>query len=136
MSNFDEDLVAEAVRIAGPGRIACNQVLYNLAERHVEAKVLPKCGELGIALVGYSPFDGLPEGGELLAVARELKATPRQVALAFLTRLPETFAIPKASTVLHVQENAGAASLELSPGQIARLERAYPLQVRRELPTS
>jgi diketogulonate reductase-like aldo/keto reductase len=136
VSNFDEDLVAEAVRIAGPGRIACNQVLYNLAERHVEAKVLPKCRELGIALVGYSPFDGLPEGGELLAVARELKATPRQVALAFLTRLPDTFAIPKASTVPHVQENAGAASLELSLGQIARLERAYTLHVRRELPTS
>jgi diketogulonate reductase-like aldo/keto reductase len=47
-----------------------------------------------------------------------------------------TFAIPKASQVSHVQESAGAASLELSERQIARLERAYPLHVRRELPTS
>jgi diketogulonate reductase-like aldo/keto reductase len=136
VSNFDEDLLAEAVRIAGPGRIACNQVLYNLAERHVEAKVLAKCRELGVALVGYSPFDDLPEGGEVAAVARELSATPRQVALAFLTRLPDTFAIPKASTVAHVQENAGAGSLELSAGQVARIERAHPLRVRAELPTS
>ncbi|MGZ6126171.1 MAG: aldo/keto reductase [Myxococcales bacterium] len=136
VSNFDEDLLAEAARIAGQGKIACNQVLYNLAERHVEAKVLPRCRELGIALVGYSPFDGLPEGGELQAVARELGATPRQAALAFLTRLPDTFAIPKASRVPHVQENAGAAALELTARQIARLERAYPLHVRRELPTS
>jgi len=136
VSNFDEDLLAEAVRLAGPRRIACNQVLYNLAERHVEAKVLPACRELGVAMVGYSPFDGLPESGEVSAIARELSATPRQVALAFLTRLPDTFAIPKASTVAHVEENAGAASLELSPGQIARLERAHPLRVRAELPTS
>ena len=136
VSNFDEELVAEAARLAGPGRIACNQVLYSLAERHIEAKVLPKCRALGIALVGYSPFDGLPEGGELAAVARELPATPRQVALAFLTRLPDTFAIPKASHVAHVRENAGAASVELEKEQIARLERAYPLVVRRELPTS
>lgn len=136
VSNFDEDLLAEAARIAGKGRIACNQVLYNLAERHVEAKVLPRCRELGAALVGYSPFDGLPEDGELLAVARELEATPRQVALAFLTRLPDTLAIPKASRAAHVRENAGAAALELGDRQIARLERAYPLRVRRELPTS
>src|SRR3989440_11345412 len=39
-SNFDEELFAEAVRIAGPGRNACNQVLYNLRGRHVEARGL------------------------------------------------------------------------------------------------
>jgi len=128
--------VAEAARIAGKGRIACNQVFYNLAERHIEAKVLPTCRELGIALVGYSPFDGLPEGGELGKVAEELGATPRQVALAFLVRLPDTFAIPKASTLEHVRENAGAAKVKLSAKQIARLEKAYPLHIRKELPTS
>src|SRR2546426_378545 len=131
-----EELFAEAVRIAGPGRIACNQVLYNLGERHVEARVLPACREFGAVLVGYSPFDNLPEGGELAAVAAELHATRRQVALAFLVRLPGTFAIPKASSVAHVRENAGAASLKLTEQQIAWLERAYPLHVRNELPTS
>ncbi len=136
VSNFDEEQIAQAVRIAGPGRIACNQVLYNLAERHIEANVLPRCRELGIAVVGYSPFDGLSEGGELQAVAKEVSATPRQVALAFLTRLPDTFAIPKASRVAHVRENAGAASVRLDARRIARLERAFPLRVRRELPTS
>src|SRR5437870_7051759 len=72
VSNFDEELFAEAVRIAGPGRIACDQCLYNLNERHVEARVLPACREFGAVLVGYSPFDNLPEGGELAAVAAEL----------------------------------------------------------------
>jgi diketogulonate reductase-like aldo/keto reductase len=136
VSNFDEELIGEAARIAGKGRIACNQVLYNLNERHIEAKVLPRCRELGIALVGYSPIADLPTGGEVDKVAAELKATPRQVALAFLTRLPDTFAIPKASTVDHVRENAGAANVRLSKAQVARLDQAYPVKVRSELPTS
>src|SRR5215470_17120951 len=97
VSNFDEFRLREAVGIAGKGRIACDQVLYNMGERHVEAKLLPLCRELKVALVGYSPFDNLPESGELAMVAEELDATPRQVALAFLTRLMDTFAIPKAS---------------------------------------
>jgi len=136
VSNFDEDLLERAVAIAGRGRIACNQVLYNLGERHIEARVLPKCREHGVVLVGYSPFDNLPERGELALVAGELKATPRQVALAFLTRLPDTFAIPKASRVAHVRENAGAAKLKLTKEQVARLERSYPIRIRSELPVS
>jgi len=134
VSNFDEDLLEEAVRIAGPGRLACDQVLYSLSERHSEARVLPKCREHGAVMVGYSPFHGLPQRGELLAVALELRATPRQVALAFLTRLPDTFAIPKASKVEHVRENAGAGTLTLTEKQIARLDRADPIRIRRELP--
>jgi len=134
VSNFDEALLEEAARIAGPGRIACNQVLYSIGERHSEARVLPKCRELGAVMVGYSPFHNLPKGGELQAVALELRATPRQVALAFLVRLDDTFAIPKASTVAHVRENAGAATLTLTPEQFSRLQRAYPVRVRSELP--
>jgi diketogulonate reductase-like aldo/keto reductase len=134
VSNFDEDQLREA---AGMGNIACDQVLYSMKERHVEARVLPVCRELGIALVGYSPFDGgLPEGGALAVVAAELRATTRQVALAFLTRLEGTFTIPKASRVDHVRENAGAGALKLSRAQIDRLDKAYPIHIRRELPTS
>jgi diketogulonate reductase-like aldo/keto reductase len=94
------------------------------------------CHKLGIALVGYSPFMNLPSGGALAQVARELGATPPQVALAFLLRLPGTFAIPKAQKVAHVRENAGAADLKLSRDQISRLEKAYPLHLRSELPTA
>ena len=134
VSNFDQESLGEAVRIAGPGKIACNQVLYNLAERHVEATVAPVCREHAVALVGYSPFMGLEVKPALRKVAEELEATPRQVALAFLTRLEGTFAIPKASSVEHVRENA--REVKLAREQIERLEKAYPLHVRRELPTA
>jgi diketogulonate reductase-like aldo/keto reductase len=133
VSNFDEELLAKAVAIAGPGKIACNQCLYNLEERHVEARVLPECRRLGVSFVAYSPFDGAGDRGELAKIARELEARQRQVALAFLTRLEGTFTIPKASRVKHVRENA--RRVKLTKSQIARLDKAYPLRVRAELPT-
>jgi diketogulonate reductase-like aldo/keto reductase len=134
VSNFDEGLLGEAVKIAGQGRIVCNQVLYNLSERHVEAKVYPLCRKLGVALVGYSPFDGVSDRGALAEVAKELHATPRQVALAFLTRLEGTFAIPKAEQVEHVRENA--RRIQMTAAQVARLEKAFPLHERNELPVA
>jgi diketogulonate reductase-like aldo/keto reductase len=134
VSNFDEDLLREAVRIAGKGKIACNQVLYNLEERHIEAKLAPLCRELGVAVVGYSPFDGVANQGAVAQVAEEHGATPRQVALAFLTRLEGTFAIPKAEQVAHVRENA--VRLTLTASQIARIDKAHPVRVRKELPTA
>ncbi len=133
VSNFDEELLGEALRL---GKIACNQVLYSLSERHIEAKLLPLCRKHGVALVGYSPYAGFEEKPELRAVAKELKATSRQVALAFLVRLEGTFAIPKASSVDHLRENAGGGKLKLTARQIAQLEKAFPLRVRSELPTS
>lgn len=134
VSNFDEELIETAARIAGPGKIACNQVLYNLAERHIEAGVIPACRELGITVVGYSPFMGFQESAALRTVAAESGATPRQVALAFLAR--NALQIPKAAQVAHVRDNARALALQLSPEQIAHLDEAHPLKVRRELPTA
>ena len=109
-------------------------MLYNLAERHVEAKLLPVCRELGVALVGYSPFNELDEDGAIGEIARQAGCTPRQAALAFLTRLPDTFAIPKASRVAHVEDNAGVSKVKLTAAQIASLDKAYPVKIRAELP--
>jgi len=141
VSNFDVDDLEEAWRIA-PGQIACNQVLYHLEERSIEHAVVPWCEKHQVAVVGYSPFGhsrGFPgargKGGralEEIAVAHQ--ATPRQVALRFLTRRPSMFAIPKASSVAHVTENAGAGELALSDADIAVLEQAFPLGRGRRLP--
>lgn len=134
VSNFDEVKLEEAIRLAGPHRIACNQVLYHPGERAVEQAVVPCCQYHGIAMVGYSPFavGAFPEpasaGAEALEeVAARHGATPRQVTLAFLTRLPGTFTIPKASSTRHVEDNAAAADIRLHPEDISRLEGAFPL---------
>jgi len=131
VSNFDVADLDEAARIAGPGRIACNQVLYHLEERAIEHEVIPWCRRHGAAVVAYSPFghgnfpDERSPGGSLLAaIAQAHDATPRQVALAFLAR--QAFAIPKASTPGHAAENAGAGDLDLSERELARIDAAFP----------
>ena len=138
VSNFDEDELAEAVRIAGPGRVACNQVLYHLGERAIEHAVLPACERLGVALVGYSPFGSgdFPASGTqgrrvLDDVAAMHGATARQVALAFLVRQAPLFTIPKAARVAHVEDNAGAAELELTDVDVSRLDAAFRRRPRR-----
>jgi diketogulonate reductase-like aldo/keto reductase len=133
VSNFDVDSLDEMLSIAGPGSIACNQVLYHLQERAIEHAVLPWCEAHDVALVAYSPFghSAFPgprtAGGRVLdEVAQAHGATPRQVALRFLMRFPHTFTIPKASSIAHVQENAGAGDLQLTAAEIARLDAAFP----------
>jgi diketogulonate reductase-like aldo/keto reductase len=142
VSNFDEPDLDEALGIAGEGRIACNQVLYHLQERAIEHAVLPWCEEHGVAVVAYSPlghgnFPGpKTEGGRvLIEIAADHHATPRQVALRFLTRRPSLFAIPKASNPDHTAGNAGAGDLELTEAELARIDRAFPRGPRpRQLP--
>jgi diketogulonate reductase-like aldo/keto reductase len=142
VSNFDVDDLDEVAAIAGPGHPVCNQVLYHLQERAIEHKVLPWCLEHGTAVVAYTPFGESPDvfesstrqGRVLHEVAATHRATARQVALAYLLRHPHTFAIPKASSVPHVEENAAAAALQLSAAEIARLDAAFPLGKPRPLP--
>jgi len=133
VSNFDSDDLDELLDVAGEGKIACNQVLYHLQERAIEHAVIPWCEQHGVAVVAYSPFghndfpSARSKGGEALQViAAAHKATPRQVALAFLTRAPSVLAIPKASSAEHAADNAAAGKLSLSNAEIAALDKAFP----------
>jgi diketogulonate reductase-like aldo/keto reductase len=142
VSNFDADDLDELMEVAGEGKIACNQVLYHLQERAIEHAVIPWCAKHGVAVVAYSPFghDDFPrpnsKGGEALqAIAKQHGASARQIALAFLTRDGEVFAIPKASSAEHAAENAAAGDLVLAADEIAALDKAFPRGTRpRSLP--
>jgi diketogulonate reductase-like aldo/keto reductase len=133
VSNFDAGDLDELLTVAGKGRIACNQVLYHLQERAIEHAVMPWCAQHGVAVVAYSPFghNDFPsprsKAGEVLqAIAKTHGASARQVALAFLTRKPEVFAIPKASTSEHAADNAAAGKLVLGDDEITALDKAFP----------
>lgn len=129
VSNFGIDDLEEAESILGKGRIAANQVLYNLQERGAEREVLPWCRDRGAALVAYTPFGhGLPTGeaGDVLHnVAAGAGLTPHQAILAFLMRDPCVFTIPKAERVEHVRENAGGDA-DLPDDAVRALEEAFP----------
>jgi diketogulonate reductase-like aldo/keto reductase len=141
VSNFDVDDLDEALAIAGEGRIACNQVLYHLQERAIDHAVIPWCDAQGVAVVAYSPFgqgrfpNPSSSGGAILGeIASAHGATPRQVALAFLTRHASVFAIPKAASADHAADNAGAGDLRLSAAEIERIDRAFPVGRPKSLP--
>src|SRR5216684_1333001 len=142
VSNFDTDDLNELLAVAGKGKIACNQVLYHLQERAIEHAVIPWCEQHGVAVVAYSPFghNDFPslhsKAGEVLqAIAKARDASPRQVALSFLTREPSVVAIPKASSQEHAADNAAAGKLVLGDDEIAALDKAFPRGARpRSLP--
>jgi diketogulonate reductase-like aldo/keto reductase len=142
VSNFDADDLAKMLAVAGEGKIACNQVLYHLKQRAIEHAVIPWCAQRGVAVVAYSPFghNDFPQtrseaGAALQVIAEALGASPRQVALSFLTREPSVFAIPKASTSEHAADNAAAGGLVLGKDEIAALDDAFPRGPRpRSLP--
>jgi len=141
VSNFDVADLQEAQGALARERIACNQVLYHLGERTVEAHELPYCREHGIALVAYTPFGrgdwrDAPGARDLAAIAKRHGVTAHAVILAFLTRTDGTFAIPKASSPAHARENAAAGDVRLTSDDVATIERAFPLRARRGgLPT-
>ena len=133
VSNFDTDDLQEMLEVAGEGSMACNQVLYHLQERAIEHAVLPWCEQHGVAVVAYSPFghNDFPDlrtksGTVLQGIAKAHQASPRQVALSFLTRRPSLFAIPKAATPDHAADNAAAGGLTLKDDEISALDRAFP----------
>jgi diketogulonate reductase-like aldo/keto reductase len=134
LSNFDVLKLDDALAVAGPGRIACDQVEYHLDDRSVERGTLPWCVGAGTTLVAYSPFgagrfpsDSSARGRVLAEVGRERGATPHQIALAYLLRLEGVVVIPKAARVAHVEEAAAAADLVLEAEDVRRLDAAFPL---------
>jgi len=125
VSNFNVDDLDDLPSGSVP---AANQILYNLARRGPEADLLPRCASAGISVIAYSPI----EKGQLLTnsvlaeVARARSATPAQIALAWAVRDGNAVAIPKASSLKHVVENAAALELVLSGEEITALDRAFP----------
>lgn len=67
-------------------------------------------------------------------IASERGVALSQAALQFVTRHTDVFAIPKASSLRHVEDNARAGEWRLSNKEIERLETALPKPSARGLP--
>ena len=107
--------------------IVCVQNHYNLAHRH-DDPLVDSLAAAGIAYVPFFPLGGFSplQSTGLSEVAKELGATPLQVALAWLLRRsPNILVIPGTSRVGHLRENLAAAELELSQDAMMALERAF-----------
>jgi pyridoxine 4-dehydrogenase len=124
LSNVDTRQLAQARDIVP---IVSVQNRYNVADRHSEG-VLEACERDGIAFIPWFPlgFGELTRGaGRVAEVAIAHGATRAQVALAWLLqRSPLMLVIPGTSSLEHLEEDVGAASLELSDAEFGDLSRA------------
>jgi diketogulonate reductase-like aldo/keto reductase len=127
VSNLDTDELEQL-----PAGCQTDQVLYNLTRRGPEFDLLPWAASAKMPVMAYSPVEqGRLLGNPALAeIARELGASPTQVALAWTMRSGTVLAIPKASTAAHVRENAAARDLQLTDADLDRLDRAFPPPTR------
>jgi len=103
------------------------QDLYNVANRSSEA-LLERAEAEGIGFIPWFPLATgalSAPGGPLEQLARELGATPSQLALAWLLeRSPVMLPIPGTSSVAHLEDNLAAAAVELTDEQFAALTAA------------
>jgi pyridoxine 4-dehydrogenase len=121
LSNVSPGQLAEGQAIT---EIVCVQNLYNLAQR-TDDGFIEDLAEQGIAYVPFFPLGGftLLQSSALDAAAVSLKATPMQVALAWLLqRSPNILLIPGTSSVAHLRENIDAATLQLPREAIEELD--------------
>ncbi|MFE2376757.1 aldo/keto reductase [Streptomyces sp. NPDC059398] len=125
VSNFDVD---DLDGLPGGARPQTDQVLYNLTRRGPEHALLPRCRELSVPVMAYSPVEqGRLLGHQALgAVAAAQGSTPAQVALAWVLRHENVIAIPKASSAAHVEENRAALDLRLTDEDLRALDGAFP----------
>ena len=134
------------------GRVLSNQVRFSLAHREPERELLPWAQREGRIVIAYSPlgqgalsgnyqsssptnfrrfrgdFSAEARAGRepLVAALREIasahQATAAQIALAWLVQKPNVVAIPGASHVKQVEENAAAADIDLTADDVRRLD--------------
>jgi aryl-alcohol dehydrogenase-like predicted oxidoreductase len=122
LSEVDVDQLEAAQEHA---TIVSVQNLFNLTGRDAEP-LLDHCEEHGIGFIPWFPLATgklVEEGGPLAEIAADTGAEPSQLALAWLLRRsPVMLPIPGTSSVAHLEQNLGAADLELTDEQFEALE--------------
>ncbi|MBS1890636.1 MAG: aldo/keto reductase, partial [Actinobacteria bacterium] len=122
LSEVDVDQLKAAQEHA---TIVSVQNLFNLTARDAEP-LLDHCTEHDIGFIPWFPLATgrlLDDGGPLADIAAETGAEPSQLALAWLLRRsPVMLPIPGTSSVAHLEQNLGAAELELTDEQFEALE--------------
>jgi pyridoxine 4-dehydrogenase len=124
---LSEVSVADIVAARAVTPIATVQNRYNLTDRRAE-DVLDYCEAEGIGFIPWAPIAAgrlAQPGGPVDAIEKATGATASQVSLAWLlARSPVMLPIPGTSSVAHLEDNCGAATLRLTPEQVRSLTDA------------
>jgi aryl-alcohol dehydrogenase-like predicted oxidoreductase len=124
LSEVSVEQLQEAQKTA---TIVSVQNLYNLATRSAE-DLLDHVESHGIGFIPWFPLNTgklSVKDGPLAKIASEHGASPSQLALAWLLRRsPVMLPIPGTSSVAHLEDNLGAAEIELSDAEFEALANA------------
>ena len=128
VSNFDTADLKALWAIPDGSRCTTNQVWYSLGSRGIEFDLLPWQRRHHLPTMAYCPLDEgrLARHPALAAISRRYRASPAQIALAWLLAQPDLIVIPKAGQPGHLNENLGAARLVLSAADRLELDRHFP----------
>ena len=121
VSNFNVKQLERARKVA---TVVSVQNRYSLADRGSD-DVLAHCEKLGIAFLPWYPLGAgsALKVSRVKKVAERLKATPAQVAIAWLlAKSPVMLPIPGTGSIAHLEENVAAAKLKLSREDLASLD--------------
>ncbi|GBQ30077.1 aldo/keto reductase [Gluconacetobacter azotocaptans] len=135
LSEVSVEMIERAARFFP---VATVQNRFNLVNRASE-DVLDYCAARGIGFIPWAPLaaGGLAAGNNVLArVARDMGATPGQVALAWLLRRsPVMLPIPGTGSPAHVDDNVAAAGLVLDAAVFDLLDQHGRAEWRRLAPS-
>lgn len=127
VSNFGVADMDELWQVPQGTHCAANQVYYSLGQRGIEFDLLPWLRHHGVPTMAYCPIDQgtLAADAALQPLARRLRATPAQVALAWLVDRGDVIAIPKSVNREHLRDNLAAASIELDAAARTELDTLF-----------
>ena len=112
VSNFN---VAELERARKVAKIVSVQNEYNLDNRSSD-DVVDRCERLGIAFLPWYPLGagGVLPTSRIKEVSKRLRATPAQVAIAWLlARSPAMLPIPGTNSLQHLEQNMASLSVQI-----------------------
>ncbi len=120
LSNVDEEQLRRAQRVTP---VVSIQNRYNVDDRGSETLV-DLCEQEQIAFLPWAPIQDLNNNTLVQDIARRHEVSARQVVLAWLlARSPSILPIPGTGSASHLDHNVAAASIELSPEEVAQLTR-------------
>lgn len=140
VSNFDVEDMEDLWKVPDGDKCCVNQVLYNLGSRGIEFDLLQWQREKGVPFMAYTPVgqagalvteagvskEALMKDKNVLEVAQRHGISVVQLLLAFVLRLPDMIAIPKAVSPAHIDENAAAADIVLTEADLEQLSSSFP----------
>lgn len=140
VSNFDVQDMEDLWKVPDGRNCCVNQILYNLGSRGIEYDLLGWQREHHVPFMAYCPVgqagalvtqdnvskERLMHDANVEAVAARHGCSKVQVLLAFVLRLPDFAAMPKAVGFDHIEENFAVKNIVLTEEDVEQLSASFP----------